>query len=125
MADKQATDKRISRKVDKKARGHQDGANNTDPLELLLEKGKETKTLTQSDVLAVLPDGGLDLEATEELIAKLVEHGIEVQEDEDSDTTSLADVDEPDDAALREVEEELEEEPVEENIFSIGSLKYF
>ena len=52
MADKQATDKRISRKVDKKARGHQDGANNTDPLELLLEKGKETKTLTQSDVLA-------------------------------------------------------------------------
>jgi len=88
----------------------QDGANQPDPLELLLERAKKNKTLTQSDVLAVLPDGGLDLEATEALIAKLVEHGIEVQEDEDSDTTSLADVDEPDDAALKEVEEELEEE---------------
>ncbi|MEW5959063.1 MAG: RNA polymerase sigma factor RpoD [Chloroflexota bacterium] len=107
--------------VDKKTTIHQAGANKEDPLELLLEKGKETKTLTQSDVLAALPDGGLDLEATEELIAKLVEHGIEVQEDEDSDTTSLADVDEPDDAALREVEEELEEVVVDENILSFSS----
>ena len=77
------------------------------PLEILLGKAKKQKTLTQKEVLEVLPDGGLDVDATEALIAKLVESGIEVVEDEDSDTEALADVDEPDDAALKEVEEEL------------------
>ena len=91
------------------------------PLEILLEKGKENKVLTQSDIVEVLPDGGVDLEATETLIAQLLEHGIEVLEDEDSDTASLADVDEPDDAALREVEEELEEESPLETIFDLGT----
>jgi RNA polymerase primary sigma factor len=80
------------------------------PLDILLAKAKKQKVITQGDILAVLPDGGLDVEATDALIAQLVEHGIDVLDDEDSDTQSLADVDEPDDAALKEVEEEFEEE---------------
>ncbi len=86
------------------------------PLEVLLAKAKKQKVITQSDILEVLPDGGLDVEATDGLIAQLLEHGIEVAEDEADDTQSLADVDEPDDAALKEVEEELEDdEPLDEN----------
>jgi RNA polymerase primary sigma factor len=79
------------------------------PLEILLQKGKKQKVITQSDILEVLPDGGLDTEAADALIAQLVENGIEVldDDDEDADTESLADVEEPDDAALQEVEEEL------------------
>ncbi|KPK03915.1 MAG: hypothetical protein AMJ56_18325 [Anaerolineae bacterium SG8_19] len=81
---------------------------------MLLEKGQGNKVLTQSDIIEVLPDGGVDLEATDALIAQLVEHGIEVLDDDEGDTEALADVDEPDDAALREVEEELaDENPVE------------
>jgi RNA polymerase primary sigma factor len=79
------------------------------PLEILLVKGKKQKVLNQSDIIAALPDGGIDLEATDALVAQLVEHGIEVVEDEDGDTEVLADVDEPDDAELKEVEEELED----------------
>ena len=60
------------------------------PLELLLEKSKKNKVLTQSDIIQVLPDGGVDLEAADALIAKLVEHGIEVQDDEDSDEPGAA-----------------------------------
>jgi len=81
------------------------------PLNILLEKAKEQKLLTQSDVLDALPDGGFDVEATEALIAQLVAHGIEVR-DEPESTEALADVDEPDDAALKEVEEELSEEDI-------------
>jgi len=78
-----------------------------DPLEILLEKGKKQGYVTQGEILAVLPDSRrLDIEATDELIAKLVENGIDVNEDEAS-LDALADVDEPDDAALRQVEEEL------------------
>lgn len=82
------------------------------PLEILLEKGKKQKVVTQSDILEVLPDGDLSSDAADALIAQLVENGIEVldDDDEDSDTESLADVDEPDDAALQEVEEELGDE---------------
>jgi RNA polymerase primary sigma factor len=81
------------------------------PLDLLLAKAKKQKQLTQTDVLDALPDGGFDVEATEALIAQLVEQGIEVIDDPDT-TEALADVDEPDDAALKEVEEELVEEEV-------------
>lgn len=80
------------------------------PLEILLKKGGKQKTLTQSEVLDLLPDGGLDVETADNLIAQLVENGIEVVDDPDTDTEALADVDEPDDAALKEVEEELGEE---------------
>jgi RNA polymerase primary sigma factor len=82
------------------------------PLEILLQKGKKQKVITQNDILEVLPDGGLDTEAADALIAQLVENGIEVldDDDEDADTESLADVEEPDDAALQEVEEELGDE---------------
>jgi RNA polymerase primary sigma factor len=94
------------------------------PLEILLEKGKKQKTLTQNEVLDVLPDGGLDIEATESLIAQLVEHGIEVTDDSDADTEALADVDEPDDAALKEVEEELgEEDLTSPGILDISSVE--
>ncbi len=77
-------------------------------LEILLQKGKKQKYVTQSDIMEVLPDGGLDTEAAEALITQLIENGIEVQDDEDGDGDSeaLADLDEPDDAALQEVEEE-------------------
>ncbi|MCL4302357.1 MAG: RNA polymerase sigma factor RpoD [Anaerolineae bacterium] len=79
------------------------------PLEILLQKGKKQKVITQNDILEVLPDGGLDTEAADALIAQLVENGIEVldEDDDEADTESLADVEEPDDAALQEVEEEL------------------
>ncbi|GIK38754.1 MAG: RNA polymerase sigma factor SigA [Chloroflexota bacterium] len=79
------------------------------PLEILLQKGKKQKVITQNDILEVLPDGGLDTEAADALIAQLVENGIEVldEDEDDADTESLADVEEPDDAALQEVEEEL------------------
>jgi RNA polymerase primary sigma factor len=80
------------------------------PLEILLKKGKKQKTLTQSEVLELLPDGGLDVEAADSVINQLVENGIEVVDDQETDTEALADVDEPDDAALKEVEEELGEE---------------
>lgn len=79
------------------------------PLEILLAKSKKQKVLTQSDIVNALPDGGIDLEATDALVAQLVEHGIEVVEDEEGDTEVLADVDEPDDNELKEVEEELED----------------
>lgn len=77
-------------------------------LETLLQKGKKQKFLTQNDIVEALPDGGLDTEAADALIAQLVENGIEVLDDEDNeaDTEALADVEEPDDAALQEVEEE-------------------
>ncbi len=81
-----------------------------DPLEFLLEKAKQQKVLTHKDIAEALPDGGLDVEATDALIAQLVEQGVEVSDDEEEDTESLSDVDEPDDAALKEVEEELEED---------------
>ena len=82
----------------------------TSPLEVLLAKAKKQKSLTQRDILEALPGGVLDVEANEALIRQLVEHGIEVVDDDDSDTQSLADVDEPDDAALKEVEEEFLED---------------
>lgn len=92
------------------------------PLEFLLEKGKKQKVITHSDIIQALPDGGLDVEAADALIAQLVERGIEVVDDEDSDTESLADVDEPDDAALREVEEELEDdEDFSKNLIELSS----
>ncbi len=91
------------------------------PLEILLRKGQKQKVVTHSDIVEVLPDGGLDVEATDALIAQLVDNGIEVIDDED-DTEALADVDEPDDAALREVEEELEDEDFyTKNIMELGA----
>ena len=88
---------------------HNNGAKNkksgASPLEILLAKSrKQKKVLTQSDIVDALPDGGIDLEATDALISQLVEHGIEVVEDEEGETEALADVDEPDDAELKEVE---------------------
>ncbi|HMQ50821.1 MAG TPA: RNA polymerase sigma factor RpoD [Anaerolineae bacterium] len=94
-------------------------------LEILIEKGKREKSLTQNDILEVLPDGGLDIEATEEVIAKLVENGIEViDDDSEDDSEALADVDEPDDDALREVEEELDDEEVTgAGVIDLGSVE--
>ncbi len=92
------------------------------PLDLLLAKGQQKKVLTQSEVLDLLPDGGLDAEAADAIIAQLVENGIEVvEEEEGSDTQALADVDEPDDAALQEVEEELGEEDFSDRNFVLDS----
>ncbi|MBN1220591.1 MAG: RNA polymerase sigma factor RpoD [Anaerolineae bacterium] len=117
MGKKQAPNK-VTPKIDSKA----SVGKNTElsPLEILLEKSKKQKVLTQSDIIEVLPDGGLDLEATDALIAQLVENGIEVIEDDEGDTQVLADVDEPDDAALQEVEEELEE-TLATNTIGLGS----
>jgi len=120
MAKKRVTKRQSESKTPKNQPNNGNSNQDASPLEILLEKGKKDKVLTQSDIVEVLPDGGLDLEATEALIAQLVEHGIEVLEDEDSDTASLADVDEPDDAALREVEEELEEESPLETVIELG-----
>ncbi len=120
MAKKRVTNNQSESKTPKNQPNNGNSNQNASPLEILLEKGKKDKVLTQSDIVDVLPDGGLDLEATEALIAQLVEHGIEVLEDEDSDTASLADVDEPDDAALREVEEELEEESPLETVIELS-----
>jgi RNA polymerase primary sigma factor len=106
-ADRQAKQTKSSAKSNSKNAAHR---GEMTPFEILLEKGKKQKVLKQSEVVAALPDGGLDIEAADRLIAQLVENGIEVADDDDSDTEALADVDEPDDAALREVEEELEEE---------------
>jgi len=88
----------------------------TSPLEFLLAKSKKQKVLTQSDIIDALPDGGIDLEATDALIAQLVDQGIEVVDDDEGDTEALADVDEPDDAELKEVEEELEEDTPAKNV---------
>ncbi|MDX1521348.1 MAG: RNA polymerase sigma factor RpoD [Anaerolineae bacterium] len=85
------------------------------PLEVLLAKAKKQKTLTHKDVMEALPDGGLDVDAADALIAQLVERGIEVKDDVHSDTESLADVDEPDDAALKKVEAELSEDDDEDD----------
>jgi RNA polymerase primary sigma factor len=113
---------KTSRRRKSSAKDHQNNHKEKEnPLEVLLEKGKKQKVLTQSEILAALPDGGLDVEATDEIIAQLVEHGIEVQDDDEEDTEVLADVDEPDDAALKEVEEELEEEDPSENIIELSS----
>ncbi len=96
-------------------------SNDNSSLEVLLLKGKEQKKLTQSDVLAALPDGGLDIEATEAVIAKLVEQGIEVVDDHENIDKLLEDVAEPDDAALREVEEELNKEDFTKNLMDLSS----
>lgn len=121
MANKRVTKKRISSENSKVQTGVTPTNYEATPLEILLEKCKQDKVLTQSDIIAVLPDGGVDIEATEVLIAQLLEHGIEVLEDDESDTELLADVDEPDDAALREVEEELEEEDPLETVFDLST----
>ena len=121
MANKRVTKKQTRSDNSKGHTGVTPTDHEATPLEILLEKGNQDKVLTQSDITAVLPDGGVDIEATETLIAQLLEHGIEVLEDEGSDTESLADVDEPDDAALREVEEELEEEDPLETVFDLST----
>ena len=113
MPKKPIIDKRVSGKAAKKlaarAKTNSQSAD-ASPLEILLSKAKDKKVVSHSDIIDALPGGALDIEATDALIAQLVERGIEVLDDDDSDTQSLADVDEPDDAALKEVEEELEEE---------------
>jgi RNA polymerase primary sigma factor len=104
--------------------GDEDGLDdNASPLEVLLEKSKKQKVITQSDILEVLPDGDINTDAADALIAQLVENGIEVldEDEEDGDTESLADVDEPDDAALQEVEEELGEEDFNSQIMELAS----
>jgi hypothetical protein len=107
MAKKQVAKKQAGRKPTRKSQANSKAAPNkingqpeVSPLEALLEKGKKSKALSQSEVLAALPDGGLDVEAADVLIAKLVEEGIEVLDVDEGDTEHLADVDEPDDAAL-------------------------
>jgi RNA polymerase primary sigma factor len=89
----------------------------------LLEKSKKQKVITQSDIQEVLPDGDNNTDAADALIAQLVENWIEVLDEyeEDGDTESLADVDEPDDAALQEVEEELGEEDFNSQIMELAS----
>ena len=119
---KQALNKQAAPKSNANAK-HTD-KDGMSPLEILLEKTRHKKTLTQKDILEVLPDGGLDVEATDALIAKLVENGIEVIEEDSGDTEVLADVDEPDDAALKEVEEELSEEDfTKPQILDLGSTE--
>jgi RNA polymerase primary sigma factor len=127
MAKKQVAKKRAGRKTTRKSETNSKAAPNkkngqpeVSPLESLLEKGKKLKALSQSEVLAALPDGGLDVEAADALIAKLVEEGIEVLDDDEGDTEALADVDEPDDAALKEVEEELEEEDLGQSLIELS-----
>jgi RNA polymerase primary sigma factor len=133
MVKKQAASKkRVSARVNKDVAvdtadqaGYRDNGQEFDdesPLEQLLLKSKKQK-ITHSDIMKALPDGGLDVEAADALIAQLVERGVEVIDDEDTDTESLADVDEPDDAALREVEEELEEdeEDLSKNLIELSS----
>ncbi len=110
MAKRRTSNKKTAAKPNGKTKNIKAGS----PLEILLAKAKKQKTLTQKEVLEVLPDGGLDVNATDELVAQLVAYGIEVIEEE-TDTAALADVDEPDDAALKEVEEELDEE-LDDNI---------
>ena len=101
-----------------------EGLTQEEAIEILLEKGKKQKTLTQNEILDILPDGGLDIEATDAIIQKLVENGIEVTEEQDADTEALADVDEPDDAALKEVEEELDEEDFSSaGVLELGSVE--
>ncbi|MCB0171636.1 MAG: RNA polymerase sigma factor RpoD [Anaerolineae bacterium] len=101
-----------------------EGLTQEEAIEILLEKGKKQKTLTQNEILDILPDGGLDIEATDAIIQKLVENGIEVTEEQDTDTEALADVDEPDDAALKEVEEELDEEDFSSaGVLELGSVE--
>lgn len=113
--------KRASKAEEKKPNGKAT-VQKGDPLEILLEKAKTQKKLTQQDIHEALPDGGLDIDAADELISQLVEHGIEVIEDEpDGDTEVLADVDEPDDAQLKEVEEELSEEDIVSSPLGVGS----
>jgi RNA polymerase primary sigma factor len=80
--------------------------------------------VSQSEVIAVLPDGGLDSKAADSLVTQLVENDIEVLDDQEDSTETLADVDEPDDAALKEVEEELGEEDLSNPaILDIGSVE--
>ena len=64
MASKRVPNKRTSPKINGKV--HEPAAQNSEasPLEILLGKAKKQKTLTQKEVLAVLPDGGLDVDAT-------------------------------------------------------------
>jgi RNA polymerase primary sigma factor len=116
MAKKQAS----KRQAVPKKNGKATNISQTDatPLEILLSKAKKQKSITQKEFLEVLPDGGLDVEATDELIAKLVENGIEVIEEDSSSLEALADVDEPDDAALKEVEEELSEKDTNKSAVS-------
>ena len=121
MAKKEVTDKKVIKKPTEEEKHIPQNPENDDehegasPLEVLLAKGKKQKVLTQSEILDVLPDGGLDVEASDALIAKLVEHGIEVVDEDEGDTQVLADVDEPDDAALQEVEEELGDDLTDRN----------
>jgi RNA polymerase primary sigma factor len=95
-------------------------------LQILLQKGKRQRVIAQSEIMEILPGGGLDGEAADAIIAKLVEHGIEVLEEEDDpeEAAILADLDEPDDAALREVEEELEEdEDISVNLVGLSTAE--
>lgn len=127
MAEERASNKQTTTKVNSeektasvKGSEHKDAS----PLEILLRKGEKQKSLTQSEIMEVLPDGGLDVEAADALISKLVESGIEVVDDGNGDTDALADVDEPDDAALQEVEEELSEEDLTSaTILDLGSVE--
>src|SRR5262245_3861712 len=104
VADKQDLNRSTQAKASRSSASDTDDAFDEDasPLEVLLQKGKKQKVITQSDILEVLPDGDLNTEAADALIAQLIENGIEVldDDDDDGDTESLADVDEPDDAAL-------------------------
>ena len=127
MAKKQVAQKRIGRKTIRNSDLNSKAVPNkkieqpeVSPFESLLQKGKKLKALSQSEVLAALPDGGLDVEAADDLIAKLVEEGIEVLDDDEGDTEALADVDEPDDAALKEVEEELEDEDLGQSLIELS-----
>lgn len=90
--------------------------------EIELLDGQAQKAIRVRDVLQVLPGGGLDIEATDQLVAELIEKGIEVIDDED--TELLSDVGEPDDAALKEVEQEFDEEDLSEiGPLDLGSLE--
>ncbi len=116
MARKQAAEKQDNKRSTKTKAAEQRPLESIDmldeeisPLDFLLEKGRKQKFVTQNDVMEALPDGGLDTDAADALINQLVENGIEVVDDDDVDGDSgvLADIEEPDDAALQEVEEEL------------------
>ncbi len=117
------TKKRASNKQEEQKPNGKPLPNKISPLEILLEKAKKQTILTQKEILEVLPDGGLDVEASDALIAKLVENGIEVVDEDSDDTKVLADVSEPDDDELKEVEEELVEEKAKKEAQNLSTAE--
>jgi RNA polymerase primary sigma factor len=80
------------------------------PLEQLLALGAKKKFVTGKDIADVLPEADLNPRITEAIIQQLTDAGIDIVDDDSDDENQLADVGEPDDKELEQVEEELQEE---------------